>query len=215
MTASAQAPEPAVDRAAHWDRVYTTKQPTALSWYEPEPTHSLELIAASGQPASGSIIDVGGGMSSLGPSLVGLGYSDVSVADISAAALDRARTQIGPAGEDITWIDADVRTHDFQRRYDLWHDRAVFHFMVEPGDRDAYLATLHRSLCPGGHLILATFGPNGPEQCSGLPTTRYGAPRLAATLGPDYELLSAELDTHQTPSGVTQQFLYTHFQRRS
>jgi SAM-dependent methyltransferase len=215
MTVSAQGPEPTVDRAAHWDHVYTTKQPTAVSWYEPEPTHSLELIAASGLPANSSIIDVGGGMSMLGARLVELGYSDVSVADISAAALERGQSQAGRAGTNITWIEADVRTQDFERRYGLWHDRAVFHFMLAPQDSDAYLATLHRSLRPGGHLILATFGPDGPEQCSGLPTTRYGAQALSAALGSEYELLSAALDTHQTPSGATQQFLYTHFQRRS
>ncbi len=154
-------------------------------------------------------------MSSLAATLVQLGYGDVSVADISSAALQRGRTQAGRAAADIAWIQADVRTHDFQRQYDLWHDRAVFHFMVAPQDRNAYLATLQRSLRPGGHAILATFGPDGPEQCSGLPTTRYGPQALAAALGSEYQLLSSELDTHETPSGMAQQFLYAHFRRRS
>ncbi len=213
MTTSSQ-PLEADDRATHWDQVYTTRQPTDVSWYEPEPTHSLALIAASGLPADSSIIDVGGGMSSLGTTLIERGYTDVSVADISAAALERGRTQAGHAGRDITWIEADIRTHDFQRQYHLWHDRAVFHFMAQQHDRDGYLDTLCRSLRPGGHLILATFGPDGPDQCSGLPTARYGAQTLSATLGSDYDLLSSELVKHETPSGAAQQFLYAHLRRR-
>ncbi len=215
MTASAPAPEPADDRAAHWDHVYTTKQSTDVSWYKPTPSHSLALIAASGLPVDSSIIDVGGGMSRLAATLLERGYTDVSVADISASALERGRTQAGAAGGHISWIEADVRVHDFEREYALWHDRAVFHFMVEQQDREAYLRTLRRSLRPGGHLLLATFGPEGPEQCSGLPTTRYGAQALSATLGSDYELLSSEIDIHEAPSGAAQQLLYAHFQRHT
>ena len=215
MTASADAPQPtAIDTAAHWDRIYTTKQPTSVSWYEQEPTRSLELILATGLPRDAPVLDVGGGLSNLAARLVALGFSDVSVADISRAALERARAQADAAGERITWIEADVRRHDFPRPYDLWHDRAVFHFMVNDQDRDAYLATLHHSLRPGGHLILATFGPDGPEQCSGLPTARYDARALAAALGSDYLPHAATLEVHETPSGAAQQFLYAHFQRR-
>lgn len=198
---------------AHWQGVYERHDPHQVSWYEPTPDTSLALIASADLPLDAAIIDVGGGASRLAAELVGLGHEDVTVADISAQALERAQAELGEAAAKVTWIVADVRGHDFGRRFDLWHDRAVFHFMVEPADREGYLAVLRRSLRPGGHLILATFGPEGPTECSGLPTNRYDADQLTALLAPDFRLAASQLADHTTPSGSRQQFVYTHFQR--
>jgi SAM-dependent methyltransferase len=196
--------------ARHWERIYTEREPQALSWYEPSPRTSLELIADAVLPPSAGIVDVGGGASGLAGALLSAGYSDITVADISGAALARAREALGEASEQIAWVEADVRTHDFGRKFDLWHDRAVFHFMVESDDRNAYLAALRRALRRGGHLILATFGPDGPTTCSGLPVDRYSAAALSARVGEGFELLSSRLVEHRTPSGASQQFLYVH-----
>ncbi|MGE5408701.1 MAG: class I SAM-dependent methyltransferase, partial [Syntrophothermus sp.] len=186
----------------------------ALSWTEPAPTTSLELIAEAAIPLDAAIIDVGGGASMLAGELLLAGYADVTVADISAAALARARSELGEAGGRVRWIETDVRRADFGRAFALWHDRAVFHFMVSEEDRRAYLRTLGRSLAPGGHLVLATFGPEGPSECSGLPVRRYDAAAIAGLLGEEYELVSARLHEHRTPRGAAQQFVYAHLERR-
>jgi SAM-dependent methyltransferase len=164
-------------------------------------------------PLDAAIVDVGGGASRLAAELRRRGHTDVTVLDLSVQALEIARADLGEAAGGVTWVEGDVRSHDFGRRFDLWHDRAAFHFMVEPPDRDAYLATLDRTLRPGGHLILATFGPQGPTQCSGLPVYRYDAATLSETLGADYELVSSRLVEHRTPAGRKQQFLYAHLER--
>jgi ubiquinone/menaquinone biosynthesis C-methylase UbiE len=168
------------------------------------------MIEALGLPPGAPIIDVGGGASRLAEELLSRGHSDITVADISAEALERAREGFADADR-VSWVVADVRDHDFGRRFALWHDRAVFHFMVSTADRDAYLATLRRSLEPGGHAIIATFGREGPEHCSGLPVSRYSADELAATLGDGAALESWHIEDHRTPSGASQQFLFTHF----
>jgi SAM-dependent methyltransferase len=197
--------------ASHWESVYTRKEPEQVSWFEPDPTRSLALIESAGLRRDAAILDIGGGASRLAARLAAGGYTDITVADISSAALEHARAQAAGAAEHITWVEADIRTHEFTRGCDLWHDRAVFHFMVSSHDRDGYLALLRRTLRRGGHLILATFGPQGPQQCSGLPTARYDAAGLAALLGPDFTRVSSGLATHRTPASVDQQFLYTHF----
>ncbi|UJA21529.1 class I SAM-dependent methyltransferase [Thermoleophilia bacterium SCSIO 60948] len=194
----------------HWDTVYSQKNPTEVSWYESVPATSLALIEAADLPCHASILDLGGGASTLASELVRAGFTDVTVADLSVAALAEAQAKSTNAGE-IEWVEADVRVHDFGRRFDLWHDRAVFHFMTTTEDRAAYLKTLGRTLRPGGHLILATFGPQGPTRCSGLPTVRYSARELTEMLGPDYQPVSSGLETHTTPGGQEQQFLYCHF----
>ena len=175
---------------------------------------SLALINGAGVALDDPIVDIGGGTSGLAGGLLDAGYSNITVADISRAALDRARAKLGVAADRIAWLEADVRQHDFARSYALWHDRAVFHFMVETSDRDQYLANLRSSLRAGGHVVFATFGPEGPTECSGLPVTRYGAPALADLL-PDFELLSSGLVMHQTPSARLQQFVYAHLRRAS
>lgn len=198
---------------AHWQRVYSDRSPQEVSWYEPTPRVSLEMIGEAGLAPDAAILDAGGGASGLAGHLLAAGFTDITVADISAAALRRARENLGPEAERIAWLQADLRTHRFDRRFDLWHDRAVLHFMVDPADRAAYLETLRGALRPGGHLVVATFGPEGPTRCSGLPVGRYDAAELAALLGDELTLRSSRLLEHRTPSGSTQQFLYAHLIR--
>jgi ubiquinone/menaquinone biosynthesis C-methylase UbiE len=160
------------------------------------------------------VIDVGAGASRLAAELLERGFENITAADLSAKALKIAQTDLGNESERIDWIVADLCSHDFGRRFALWHDRAVFHFMVAEADRRAYLETAARSIKPGGDLIIATFGPQGPTTCSGLPVTRYGAADLAQALGADLELEAARIVDHGTPSGKTQQFMYAHVRRR-
>jgi SAM-dependent methyltransferase len=201
------------EQAAHWQRVYAERGPDEMSWTEAVPEVSLALIEEADLPREAAILDVGGGASHLARELLRAGYTDLTVADISPGALEQAAAEIGADAERVAWVEADVRGHDFGRRFDLWHDRAVFHFMVEPEDRAAYLATLERALRPGGHLVVATFGPEGPTECSGLPVRRYDAAALSDALGPHYEPISSRLVAHRTPSGREQQFHYAHMRR--
>jgi ubiquinone/menaquinone biosynthesis C-methylase UbiE len=193
---------------ARWDAVYGRRDLRHLSWYEPAPEISLALITQAGVPRDAAIIDVGGGASGLAAALLASGYTDVTVADISAASLEAAQATLSADAKRIHWIQADVRSHDFGRLYHLWHDRAVFPFMVTAADREAYLDNLRRTLAPDGSVIFATFGPSGPTHCSGLPTRRYDAPELIRLLGPDFDPLASRLHQHTTPAGDEQQFLY-------
>ena len=201
--------------AGHWADVYERKAPEEVSWYEEQPRLSLELVRACEVGREAPIIDIGGGTSALAGALVAEGYSDVTVADISPSALDRAEKRAGPLGDRINFVLADVRHHDFDRSVEIWHDRAVYHFMVTEDDRDGYLSTLRKTLRPGGHLVIATFGPEGPEQCSGLPTCRYDALTLAAALGGGFSEVASGIEAHRTPGGTRQQFLFAHFLRTS
>jgi ubiquinone/menaquinone biosynthesis C-methylase UbiE len=203
------------DARNHWQSVYLEKDPTEVSWYEQVPAASLQLIEEADLSRERPLLDVGGGASRLAGELLNRGYSDITVADISASALSKAQAQLGSGEKAIEWLEADVRSHDFARQYDLWHDRAAFHFMVTAEDQEAYLATLQRTLKPGGHVVIATFGPDGPTRCSGLPVARYGSDDLAGRLGPGFQLISEALEVHDTPAGIHQQFLYAHFQRNS
>jgi SAM-dependent methyltransferase len=202
------------DARAHWEQVYLEREPETLSWYQPVPETSLRLIEDAGLPRSAGILDAGGGASKLAGDLLAAGYRDVTVVDISQAALQRARRELGSAGQRVRWIEADIRVHDFGRQFDLWHDRAVFHFMVAAADRDGYLMVLRRTLAPGGRLILATFGPGGPTRCSGLPVARYGPDALSHAVGAEFELVSSRLEQHLTPAGRNQPFLYAHLRRK-
>ena len=204
-----------MDAEHHWQQVYEEREPDQVSWFEATPERSLALIEATGLPKEAGIVDVGGGASALAGELLHAGYSDITVAEISTVALERAQTAVGDRAQEIDWVTADVREHDFGRQFDLWHDRAVFHFMVEPADREAYLSTLGRALRPGGHLIIATFGPEGPTQCSGLPVRRYSADDLSTWLGAEFECEDDELVAHETPSGNQQQFLYARFRHKA
>jgi SAM-dependent methyltransferase len=197
----------------HWQQVYERKRPEEVSWYEPVPETSLGLIAAAGLDRDAAILDGGGGTSGLARELLAAGWTDVTVADISAAALAAARDRLGEAGSAVDWVEADVCDHDFGRRFDLWHDRATFHFLTDPADRAAYVDVLCASLAPGGFAVIATFGEQGPTHCSGLPVERYGADRLAGALGEQFELVTSRTHLHHTPSGAEQQFLYALLRR--
>jgi ubiquinone/menaquinone biosynthesis C-methylase UbiE len=201
-----------VDRD-HWEHTYAAREPDRVSWFQDLPARSIELIEAAKLERAAGIIDVGGGASSLAAELLKGGHTDVTVADISAGALERARDALGQDSRRVRWLQADVRMYDFARTFELWHDRAVFHFMVTVADREAYLATLRRALAPGRHLVILTFGPAGPTQCSGPPVQRYDIDALRVTLGPQFSVLSSGLEAHKTPSGNQQQFLYAHLAR--
>jgi hypothetical protein len=198
---------------AHWNGVYKTKASSEVSWYQGHPTRSLNLIGATGIRPNDAIIDVGGGTSRLVDELLFAGYSDVTVLDVSTEALNQVRERLGQAGERLTVVTEDVTVFKPTRRYCLWHDRALFHFLVEREDRARYLDTLRRALLPHGHLILATFGPQGPQRCSDLPIARYDCESLAAEVGSEFHLIEWSLDIHHTPRGTEQQFLYCRFTR--
>jgi SAM-dependent methyltransferase len=198
---------------AHWERIYAEKDPEQLSWHEATPERSLALIEATKLSHGAAILDVGGGTSGLASQLLDAGYTDITVIDISRPALNASQARLGNAAGRVKWVEGDVRTHGFGRQFDVWHDRAVFHFMVEPADRQGYLRVLRRTLRPDGHLIIATFGPDGPTRCSGLPVARYGAQDLSRRLGREFEFVWTTTEVHVTPSGNQQQFLYAHFQR--
>jgi SAM-dependent methyltransferase len=200
------------DAATHWERVYAENASDEVSWFEPTPRTSLELIGEARIDKDLPVIDVGGGESHLAGELLELGYTDVTVADISARALEVARAELGRRAGEVRWVNADILDHDFGRRFSLWHDRAVFHFLVEPATRDAYLEAMRRGLARDGQLVIATFGPQGPTSCSGLPVRRYGAADLVGLL-PDFELTSSRSLQHQTPGGNEQQFQYGRFIR--
>jgi SAM-dependent methyltransferase len=201
-------------RQAHWDRVYGIKPSTEVSWYETYPRRSLELIRASGTQLADPIIDVGGGASLLVDELVNAGYLDLTVLDISVEVLQHVRARLVPRAAAINFLHADVMAFRPAQRYALWHDRAVFHFLVRKADRKRYLDVLRRALLPCGHVVIATFGPSGPGRCSGLSTMRYAADTLVAEFGGDFRLVDSSLALHQTPSGAKQQFLYCRFERQ-
>ncbi|HEV8415518.1 MAG TPA: class I SAM-dependent methyltransferase [Bryobacteraceae bacterium] len=196
----------------HWESVYASRTDQELSWTQPDPHLSLSLIAEV-CPA-GSVIDVGAGTSSLPAKLLDRGYS-VTVLDISAAAVTRGRERLGPRASMLQWIVADVTAGPGLGSFDLWHDRAVFHFLTNPADRAAYIALLERTLAVGRHAVIATFALDGPEKCSGLRVERYSGQTLHAELGAGFELLKTVPELHVTPQGNTQSFQYSVFRRVS
>lgn len=193
--------------AAHWDEAYARLGATGVSWFRAEEGTSLDLMRSVPTPP-GSVLDVGGGASGLAASLHALGVPRVSVLDLSERALDMARGQAGEAAGAIEWITTDIRSWVPAGTWDLWHDRAVFHFMVTEADRAGYRRALAAAVPPGGHVIVATFAPDGPEQCSRLPVQRYAAHDLVAALGDDLALVTAQAEVHVTPSGNEQPFTW-------
>lgn len=193
----------------HWDKVYREKKPDAVSWYRPHLEQSLELIERAAPARSASIIDVGGGESTLADDLLGRGYHNVTVLDVSQTAIDVTRRRLGPASELVQWIVADIATVQLPAHaYDVWHDRAVFHFLTATEQRTAYVRQVANAVRPGGHVLVSTFGPEGPTKCSGLDVVRYDAESLHAEFGVRFRLLESLQESHQTPFGTTQQFLY-------
>ena len=187
------------DRKIHWETVYQEKSETQVSWFQESPALSLELISALTPAPEASIIDVGGGASRLVDELVMRGYGDVTILDLSQAALQAAQARLGPKAHGVEWIAADATHWRPQRTYDLWHDRAAFHFLTSPDDRARYIQHLTKALAPGGHAIIATFALDGPDRCSGLPVVRYDAAALGAELGDVFSLIDTRAHAHSTP----------------
>jgi SAM-dependent methyltransferase len=201
------------DREAHWQNVYRTKGERDVSWFEDRPTVSLDLIQATGVPKTAAIIDVGGGASRLVDALIDEGFTSLSVLDVSAQALATARARLGAAGEAVDWVVADVTRWRPTQHYDVWHDRAAFHFLTESADRAAYAERVRAAVARGGHVIIGTFAPDGPERCSGLPVLRHDAASLVGLLGDAFRLVESRRHDHRTPAGAIQRFQFSRLQR--
>lgn len=203
------------NRQDHWQRTYRERTEYRVSWYQDSPEPSLALVTATAVSLESPIIDIGGGASCLVDHLVQRGYSKVSVLDVSSSALALTRARLGPKAAAVDWIAADITNWTPTTLYEVWHDRAAFHFMVTEIDRSAYLARLRQALAPGGRAIIATFAPDGPETCSGLPVMRYDPKSLADTLGREFKLVSSQSHRHRTPWGSVQPFQFSVFERVS
>lgn len=200
-----------MDDRKHWDAVYTTKSPENVSWFRPHLERSLAFLDAAKLPKTAAVIDVGGGASTLVDDLLDRGYSNVTVLDLSDAALEAARARLGKRGERVHWICADVTDARLPwGAYDFWHDRAVFHFLRDPVARSRYVEAVRKSLKPGGHIVVATFGPHGPEKCSGLEVLRFSPEALHAEFGPEFARLASATEIHTTPWGAEQEFVYCY-----
>jgi len=193
----------------HWNKIYNTKSDTEVSWYQQHARLSLQIILDAKIPNDAAIIDVGGGASTLVDDLLDHGYNNITVLDISNAGLSAAQRRLGSRAGKVHWLEANVLDTQFEEsKYSVWHDRAVFHFLTSPEDRHKYVQAVLRAVVPGGLVIVATFDENGPTLCSGLPVVRYNANQLHSEFGDNFELLSHEKETHQTPAGIIQPFVY-------
>lgn len=202
-----------MNRQEHWNSVYRTKSVTEVSWYAAHLEDSLRMIRDAGNE-SARVIDIGGGASTLVDDLLALGYRDITVLDVSEAALDVVRTRLGARAREVRWAAADVTVADLPPgAFDVWHDRAVFHFLTAEADRRAYVAKLESSLAPTGHVVIGTFALDGPSKCSGLDVVRYDTAGLARELGPGFTLVESVSRTHVTPGGKEQHFVICHFRR--
>ncbi len=203
-----------VNRKAHWEGIFGTKKSQDMSWHQPRLEMSLALFQLTGVATDGAIIDVGGGISTLVDDLLDAGFTDVTVLDIAAPALHGVRERLGERAENVSWIEADVREVELPgARFDVWHDRAVFHFLTCKESRERYAATMKSALKSGGHAIVATFGPDAPPRCSGLDVVRYSPENLLAELGPGLRMVHGARELHLTPSGNEQEFTYTCLQK--
>ena len=203
------------NRKQHWERVYNKNETEELGWYQDYPEMSLKLIAATGVRGNDNIIDVGGGTSKLAGILLDQGYRRLTVLDISGSSIEKAKLQLGEKSKQIRWIEADVTQFDFTERFDIWHDRAVFHFLTEPVDRRKYVDSLNQALKPGGHLIISTFRLKGPTKCSRLNVVRYSAEALHNEFGDNFVMIETFDEVHNTPSNVQQNFIYCRFIKRT
>jgi len=199
------------DRKTHWQNVYKEKAALDVSWYQKEPTLSLELIHRTGVLNDEAIIDVGGGASALVDYLSKEGFTSLSVLDISENALNNAKKRLGDSAERIEWFEADITEFKSPHQFSLWHDRAVFHFLTDKSDRKKYVKVLNQTLRPGGHLIIAAFAIGGLKKCSGLDIVQYDSMKLLAELGEDFELLEERVEVHITPANKKQEFVYFRF----
>jgi trans-aconitate methyltransferase len=201
------------DRKTHWEKIYSNRSPQQVSWYQEEPTLSLQLIRNIQPALDAAIIDVGGGASTLVDKLCGGGYTNIGVLDVSANALAHAKDRLADKACDVEWYEQDVTRFRPPHRFSLWHDRAVFHFLTTRSDREKYVSVLKQALMPGGHLIIMAFAIDGPTKCSGLDIVQYDANKLLAELGPGFELIKTGHEFHVTPAGGGQKFAYFHFKR--
>jgi len=198
-----------MDPKTHWETIYRTKDVHEVSWFQAEARRSLDLIARICPDRSAPIIDVGAGASVLVDNLLAAGYRDLSVLDLSEAALEISRERLDTDSAKVKWMVGDVLQVDFdQSAYTVWHDRAVFHFLTSASDRQAYVEQVRRAVRPGGYVLVATFAEDGPEYCSGLPVVRYSADGLHSEFGTDFQLVRSEHEDHRTPGGAEQSFLY-------
>jgi SAM-dependent methyltransferase len=202
------------DRQMHWQNVYLTKGEQQVSWTQASPEPSLSLIERFAGGRNASIIDVGGGASRLVDGLRQRGYEALTVLDLSEAALEKAQERLGPDAANVQWIAADITQWQPPAAFDVWHDRAAFHFLVQAEDRDAYLDRLRHGVKPGGHAIIATFAFDGPEKCSGLPVQRYDPESLSEAVGPAFQLVEHQAHRHTTPWSAVQSFQFSVLRRR-
>jgi len=201
------------ERQVHWENVYRAKREDEVSWFEDDPALSRELIRQVGAGVASAVVDVGGGASRLVDRLLDDGFENLAVLDLSASALNAAKARLGARAGKVRWVVADVTIWEPSDQYDVWHDRAAFHFLTREKDRSAYVACLERALAPAGHAIIATFALDGPDRCSGLPVVRYDLADLARVLGPAFAPVVSRAQTHRTPWGATQEFQFSVFRR--
>ena len=195
----------------HWQHIYETKAPTQVSWYQEHAQVSMQFIQNTGIQRTGRIIDIGGGASTLVDDLVTAGFQHITVLDISATALQLARERLDARAVDVNWIEADITRADLPHQtYDVWHDRAVFHFLTQIDDRQHYINTVRHAVRTGGHVIIATFAPDRPDRCNGLDVVRYNPEGLHSEFGKSFELVESACETHHTPSGTEQKFIYCY-----
>ena len=204
-----------IDLKNHWENIYKTKSSKNVSWYKPHLERSLEIILQLRLPKDAAMIDVGGGASTLPDDLLSKGFKDITILDISREALEVSKNRLANKAHVIQWLEADITTVQLKpNHYDLWHDRAVFHFLTKPEDRQKYINTLQNAVKPGGHVLIATFGLNGPLKCSGLEIVRYSAESLQRELGGEFQLEKQLTEIRKTPFETTQEFLYCLFRRK-
>lgn len=202
-----------IDRQKHWETIYTTKQLNEVSWYQPTPKHSLDLIGDLQLDKTAKIIDVGGGDSFLVDHLLDLGFENISVLDISENAIERAKKRLGPKAEKVNWIVSDITEFEPKEKYDLWHDRAAFHFLNTAEDVSSYGNVLKNGLTSEGKVVIGTFSENGPKKCSGIEITQYTPQRLSGALGNDFRMTSHQTKDHPTPFDTIQNFLFCTFEK--
>ena len=201
------------NRKDHWERIYSDKQSTEVSWYQQCPSCSLDLIKATGIDAAARIIDIGGGASTLVDYLLDAGYQNISVLDIAHGAIEQAKVRLGDRANKVEWLECDITKFSPAVAFDLWHDRAVFHFLRNEDDRSSYIHALSNALNPGAHAIIATFNLDGPEKCSGLDVVRYSPETMSVVLGENFQLVEISTEEHKTPGGASQNFVYCRFIR--
>jgi 2-polyprenyl-3-methyl-5-hydroxy-6-metoxy-1,4-benzoquinol methylase len=202
-------------RQAHWQNVYQTKGERDVSWFQESSAISLDLIRATGIGNDATIIDIGGGASRLVDALIAEGFKSVTVLDLSEKALATSRARLGALGAHVSWVVAGVTKWQPSQSYDVWHDRAAFHFLTEPNDQAAYAGCVRQAVGPGGHVIIGTFALDGPERCSGLPVVRHDAASLGVMLGASFKLVESRRHDHQTPAGAIQRFQFSRFVREA